>query len=48
MVDFTEIRWQLEQRKRELALGVGGLLLILAITAVIWWFMVASSKIVLG
>lgn len=40
MVDLSDIRWQLEQRKRELAVGAGATILILAIALVLWWFLI--------
>lgn len=38
MVDLADIRWQLEQRKREVAVGAVGVVLIAAILIFAWWW----------
>ena len=40
MVELSDIRWQLEQRKRELAVGAGATILVIAIALVLWWFLI--------
>jgi hypothetical protein len=40
MIELSDIRWQLEQRKREVAVGVGGTVLVLVIAFALWWFLV--------
>ena len=38
MADFAELRWQLEQRKREVLMGGAALLAALLIAWLVWWF----------
>lgn len=42
MPDFADIRWQLEQRKREVAVGALGVLLTIAILLLGWWWFVVK------
>ena len=38
MADFSELRWQFEQRKREFAVGGAGILVVTLILWFAWWF----------